>query len=91
MVELFHSLCSRTRFAHFCFCVVFSSIFSRLEAASDVIPGVPAGYVGLDVRVQFDDSRSYGSRDIRGADCVSNERTNEQIEGYHIRPTNGLT
>ena len=28
----------------------------------------------MDVRVKFGDSRSNNSRDIRGADCVSNER-----------------
>ena len=33
-------------------------------------------YVGVDVRVKFDDPRSNGSRDIRGADFVSDERTN---------------
>ena len=33
-------------------------------------------YVGMDVCVEFGDSRSNGSRDIPGADCMSNERTN---------------
>ena len=32
--------------------------------------------VGMDVPIKFDDSRSNGFRDIRGADFVSNERTN---------------
>ena len=33
------------------------------------------GSVGMDVPIKFDDSRSNGFRDIRGADFVSNERT----------------
>ena len=40
--------------------------------------------ISLDICVEFGDSRSNGSRDIRGADCVLNERTN-MTEGYHIR------
>ena len=32
--------------------------------------------VGVDVAIKCDDSRSNGFRDIRGADFVSNERTN---------------
>ena len=32
-------------------------------------------YIGMDVRVKFGDSRSNGSRDIRGANFMSNERT----------------
>ena len=35
----------------------------------------------MDGRVKFADSRSNGSRDIRGTVFVSNEH----IEGYHIR------
>ena len=40
--------------------------------------------VGIDGRVKLCDSRSNGSRDIRGADCVSNEQTN-MTEAYHER------
>ena len=35
---------------------------------------VAIGYVGLDVHVEFGDSSSNGSRDIRGANFLSNER-----------------
>ena len=37
--------------------------------------GVATDYVGVDVHVEFCDSESNGSRDIRGAVLVSNERT----------------
>ena len=43
--------------------------------------------IGLDVSVIFGDSRSDGSRDIRGTYFVSNERT---YEAYHVRPENGV-
>ena len=36
----------------------------------------------MDVHVKFGDSRSNGFQDSRGADFVSNERTNEQDEAY---------
>ena len=39
--------------------------------------------VGMDVFVKFGDSRSNDFQDIRGADFVSNEWTNEQDEAYH--------
>ena len=45
--------------------------------ASAVISSAFVGQVGVDVHVKFGDSRSNGSRDIRAADFVSNERTNE--------------
>ena len=38
--------------------------------------------VDMDVSIKFGDSMSNGSRDIRGADFVSNERTNEHDEAY---------
>ena len=38
--------------------------------------------MGMDVPVQFGDSRSNGFRDIRGADFVSNKRTNEHKMAY---------
>ena len=47
----------------------------RPEVDNDVISGVAIGYVSADVVVKFCDSRSSGSRDTRGADVVSNERT----------------
>ena len=37
--------------------------------------------VGMDVPVKFGDSRSNGSRAIRGAGFVSNQRTNK-VEAY---------
>ena len=40
---------------------------------NDVMSGVAVDYVGVDVRVKYGDSGSNGSRDIRGADFVSNE------------------
>ena len=56
----------------------------RPEVVSDVISGVAVDQVGLDVRVKFGDSRSYGCQDIQGADFVSNERTN-MTEAYDVR------
>ena len=49
-----------------------------------VVSGVAADKVGMDIPVKFGDSKSNGSRDIRGADFESNERTN-MTEAYHIR------
>ena len=40
-----------------------------------MISDVSVDYVGVDVRVKFGDSRSNGSRDVRGNDFMSNERT----------------
>ena len=40
--------------------------------------------VGMDVHVNFGDSRSNGSIDIRGVDFVLNEQTN-MTEANHIR------
>ena len=37
----------------------------RPEEAGDVISGPAVGYLGMDDRVKFGDSRSNGSRDIR--------------------------
>ena len=48
---------------------------SRPEADSDVTSSLAVDYFGVDVCVKLRDSRSNGSRDIRGADFVSNERT----------------
>ena len=56
----------------------------RSEVDSDDISSVAADHVGVNVHVQFGDSRSNGSRDIRGTDFVLNERAN-MTEGYHIR------
>ena len=53
----------------------------RPETDNDVIFGGAAEYIGLDVRVKFDDSRSNSARDIRRADFVSNEH----IDVYHKR------
>ena len=53
----------------------------RLEIVSDVVSGVAVVSVGMDVHVKFCDFRSNGSRDIRGANCVSNEQTNEHDRG----------
>ena len=70
--------------------MVFSTVFRskfRPEVDSDVISGAIVDYVGVDVRGEFGSSRSNGSRDIRGirgADCVTNKRTN-MTEAYHIR------
>ena len=45
------------------------------EVATDVISSAAVESVSVDVRVKLGDSRSNGSPDISGADCVSNERT----------------
>ena len=47
----------------------------RPEIDNDVISGAPALCIGIDHHIKFGDSRSNGSRGIRGADFVSNERT----------------
>ena len=46
-----------------------------------MIFGIAVDNVGMDVRVKFGDFVSNSSRDIWGADFVSNERTNV-IEVY---------
>ena len=63
-------------------CGIFDSYFgnnfrSEVDQENDVICGVAVDCecVGMDVQVKFDDSRSTGSRDTRGADFVSKERT----------------
>ena len=43
------------------------------EPDNDVICCAAVGYFGMNVREKFSDSESNGSRDIRGADFVSNE------------------
>ena len=55
----------------------------RPEVDNDVISGVAVKYFGVDVGVKFGDSTPNRSRDIRGADFVSNERTN-MTEAYHM-------
>ena len=45
----------------------------RPEVGDDVISGLVVEHFGMDVTVKFGDSRSNGSRDIRGAGFVSNE------------------
>ena len=65
----------RQYFRQFC-CYNF-----RPEVDNDVISGVVVDNAGMDVHVKFGYSRSNGSRDIRGADFVSNEH----IKAYHIR------
>ena len=45
---------------------------------NDVISGLAVDNVGMGDPVQYCDSRSNGFRDFRGADVVSNERTNER-------------
>ena len=48
-----------------------------MEADNDVISGMAVYNVGMDVPIKFGDSRSNGFGYIRGADLVSDERTNE--------------
>ena len=57
-------------------------ICGRPEIDNDVMSGLAVDNVGVDVHIKFGDSRSNRFRDIRGADFVSNERTNEQDEAY---------
>ena len=52
------------------------AICCRLQVENDVISGVAVDNVGVDVPLNFGESRSNGFRDIRGADFVSNERPN---------------
>ena len=51
--------------------------FIYFALTSDTISGVAVDYAGMDVRVKCGDSRSNGSRDIRRADSVSTDRTND--------------
>ena len=60
--------------------------FASCYIHSDVISGVAADYVGMDVHVKFGDSRSNGSRDIRGADFESNERTYRSLSHKAFLP-----
>ena len=59
--------------------IFYSFFFAKChsELVSEVIASVTVESVGMDVRVKFGDFRSNGSQDIRQADSVSNERTNE--------------
>ena len=55
---------------------IFDSFFHcnfQPEVDNHVISGVVVDYVSMDVHVKFGDSRSHGSRDIRGADFMSNK------------------
>ena len=61
--------------------MVFSTVFRYNVGHSDVISGVAVVHVGVDVLVKVGDSWPNGSRDIRGADFMSNERTNEHVSG----------
>ena len=47
----------------------------RPEVDNDVISAMAVHNVGMDVPLKFGGSRANGSRDIQGADFVSNERT----------------
>ena len=51
----------------------------RREVDNDVISGVAVDNVGVDVPIEFGDSRSNRIRDIRGAVFVSNERTKTRL------------
>ena len=54
----------------------FDSFFAiTSDRNKDVISGVDVDNVGVDVSVKLSDSWLDGSRDIRGADFASNERT----------------
>ena len=53
------------------------AICCRPEIDNDVISGVAVDNVGMDVPIKFGDSGSNRFRDIRGADFVTYERTNE--------------
>ena len=58
---------------------IFDCLFPynfRPEADNDIISGKAVDNAGMDVPTKFDDSRSNGFQDIRGADFVSNERRN---------------
>ena len=65
---------------------VFSTVFPynnlRPDADNDVISGMAIDNVGMDVLIKLGNSRSNGFLDIRGADFMSNEQTNEQDEAY---------
>ena len=54
------------------------AICRRPEIDNDVISGQDVDNVGVDVHIKFGDSRSNRFRDIRGADFVTYERTNER-------------
>ena len=58
-------------------CSTFHRYNFRPEVDNDVISSVAVGCFSADANVKFGDFRSNGSRDIRGAVFVSNERTKE--------------
>ena len=60
---------------------LFSLCF-RPEVHNDIISGVAAEYIRVDVPVKFGFCSSNGFRDIPGAASVSNERTSEHGEAY---------
>ena len=47
--------------------------------------GVAVDYIGMDVHVIFDDSRSNGSQDIRGCDFMSNEHDRSISHNVHLK------
>ena len=49
----------------------------RSDVDNDIVSGASVENVGVDVLVKFGDYRLNGFLDIRGADFVSDERTNE--------------
>ena len=79
MAELFDSLADRARYVHFSQYLI--AFCSRPEAASDVIYGASVVLVGADVPIEFSNSMLNGSRDIRVAVFVTNERANEHDRG----------
>ena len=54
------------------------AIYCRPEVDGDVISGVAIENIGVDIPIKFGDSRSNRFGDIRGANFVSNERTDER-------------
>ena len=56
------------------------AICCRPEIDNAVISGVAIDNVGVDVHIKIGDSRSNRFRDIRGADCVTYERTNKRTK-----------
>ena len=59
-------------------CKPFRNRLNRYREIANVISGLAAENVGVDVPVKFGGPRSNGFLDIRGADFVSNKRTIER-------------
>ena len=64
------------------------AICCRPEIDNDVLSGVDVDNVGVDVHIKFGDPRSNRFQDIRGANFVTYERTNERTNERKLAYSN---